>query len=80
MTPAPRSYRMAELVDQTGFSPRQIRRMIHAGVLPRCHGRGPNGYYTDTHLNRLLKIRREREQRRTLADFADYFNRGRVRP
>lgn len=78
-TPAPRTYPIAELVDQTGFSSHQIRRLIHAGVLPRAVGRGPTAYYTDVHLNRLLRIRKEREQRRTLADFADYFNRGRAR-
>lgn len=68
-----RVYRMDNLVEITGFSRRQIKRMIERGVLPKCHGRGPAGYYTDQHLNRLMKIRREREQRRTYEDFIEYF-------
>lgn len=69
---APRIYRIDTLTELTGFSARQIRRMIYRGAVPPCHGRGPHGYYTDLHLDRLMKIRRDREQRRTYADYAEW--------
>jgi hypothetical protein len=67
----PRIYRIDTLSEISGFSPRQIRRMIEFGAIPACHGRGPSAYYTDLHLNCLVRIRREREQRRTYADYAE---------
>ena len=70
----PRIYRMADL-NEIGFSRDVIRKYIKLGVLPHAHGRGPHAYYTDEHLNRLKAIRKEREGRATLADFAERFNR-----
>ena len=70
----PRIYRLDEL-KAVGFSGSQIRRLIHLGVLPHAHGRGPHAYYTDELLNRLKAIARERDNRCTLADFAERFAR-----
>jgi len=75
----PRIYRLDDLT-QVGFSRTQIRRFIHLGVLPHAHGRGPHAYYTDEHLDRLKVIARERDQRCTLADFAERFARRAPRP
>jgi DNA-binding transcriptional MerR regulator len=70
----PRIYRIDDLME-VGFSRYQIHRLVHLGVLPHAHGRGPTAYYTDEHVNRLKAIARERDQRCTLADFAERFSR-----
>lgn len=66
-----RTYDIDDLARESGCSRRTIAFYREIGVLPRAHGRGPTAFYTDQHLNILLRIRRDRDERRTLADWAD---------
>ena len=55
-----------------GFTPRQIRRLIWRGVLPRAHGHAPNAhYYSDLHLEMLRRIAHAADERRTRGDLRD---------
>jgi len=70
----PRTYSIAQLSEDTGFSKRMIRWYVSAGILPPANGRGPTAFYTDEHLRRLRAIQRERENRRTAADWRECFS------
>lgn len=62
----PRRYTIEELVEMTGVSRRTIRFYIEQGLLPPSAGRGRGGYYGGEHLERLLEIKRQREDGRSI--------------
>ncbi len=52
------NYTLQELSEQTGIGARTIRSYIHEHNLLRpAHGRGPNAYYDQDHLDRLQAIK-----------------------
>ena len=57
-----KQYTIQELSELTGFSRRTIRYYIQEGLLEPPAGRGRGGYYYDSHLNALSKIRRLQNQ------------------
>lgn len=60
-------YTIQELSELTGFSRRTIRYYIQEGLLKPPAGRGRGGYYYDSHLNALSKIRQLQNQGLKLA-------------
>jgi len=50
-------YTIEDLSERTGFSIRTIRYYIQEGILDPPPGRGRGGFYFDSHLQRLLKIK-----------------------
>jgi len=52
-----KQYTIQELSDITGFSRRTIRYYIQEGLLPPPAGRGRGGFYYDSHLQKLSKIK-----------------------
>lgn len=57
-----KQYTIQELSELTGFSRRTIRYYIQEGLLKPPAGRGRGGYYYDSHLNSLSKIRQLQNQ------------------
>jgi DNA-binding transcriptional MerR regulator len=57
-----KQYTIQELSELTGFSRRTIRYYIQEGLLKPPAGRGRGGYYYDSHLNALSKIRQLQNQ------------------
>lgn len=62
----PRRYTIEELIEVTGVSRRTIRFYIEQGLLPPSAGRGRGGFYDREHLERLLEIKRQREDGRSI--------------
>ncbi|RMG88209.1 MAG: MerR family transcriptional regulator [Candidatus Dadabacteria bacterium] len=60
-------YTIDDLVEKTGFSRRRIRYYVAEGLLDPPAGRGRGGFYFDSHLERLLEIRRLTDQGLRLA-------------
>lgn len=52
-----RAWTIDELVEKTGFSRRTIRYYVQEGLVPPPAGRGRGGFYYDSHLAVLEKIR-----------------------
>ena len=50
-------YKIDDLVERTGFSRRRIRYYVAEGLLDPPAARGRGGFYFDSHLQRLLRIR-----------------------
>ena len=66
--PAP-AYKLTELADAAGVTPRTVRYYIAQGLLPSPGRLGPHTRYDAAHLGRLLLIRSLQEDRRLpLAD------------
>ena len=63
-------YSIQELSELTGFSRRTIRYYIQEGLLEPPAGRGRGGYYYDSHLNKLSKIRQLQNQGLKLGSIA----------
>jgi len=59
---AMKQYGIDEICELTGFSRRTIRYYVQEGLLPPPAGRGRGGFYNDSHLERLRKIRALREK------------------
>jgi len=55
-------YTIQELSELTGFSRRTIRYYIQEGLLEPPAGRGRGGFYYDSHLKKLSKIRQFQNQ------------------
>jgi DNA-binding transcriptional MerR regulator len=52
-----KQYTIEDLCDLTGFSRRTIRYYVQEGLIDPPAGRGRGGFYYDSHLNKLLKIK-----------------------
>ena len=52
-----KQYTIEDLSELTGFPRRTIRYYIQEGLLEPPAGRGRGGFYYDSHLNKLLKIK-----------------------
>ena len=63
-------YLIQELSELTGYSRRTIRYYIQEGLLEPPAGRGRGGFYYDSHLNTLSKIRQLQNQGLQLASIA----------
>lgn len=61
-------YRIAELAQRTGVTPRTIRYYVAEGLLPPPTGAGPQRFYDPNHLLRLEAIQRLKEQYLPLAE------------
>lgn len=61
-------FRLNELVEVTGVSPRTIRYYIAEGLLPPPQGAGPAAVYTAGHRDRLLLIGRWKERHLSLRE------------
>lgn len=65
---------MADLVEETGLTPRTIRYYIKEGLLPGAHGRGPTASYDSGHLLRLRLIELLKNRRLPLDEIRDRLN------
>ena len=65
-----KQYTIQELSELTGFSRRTIRYYIQEGLLEPPAGRGRGGYYYDSHLQLLSKIRGLQRQGLNLSSIA----------
>ncbi|MFO7655141.1 MAG: MerR family transcriptional regulator [Candidatus Krumholzibacteriia bacterium] len=63
MSTEPRQYTLADLVDATGFSRRQIRFYITRDLVPGAGDRGPNATYGEETLRRLQMIARLKQMK-----------------
>ena len=63
-------YTIQELSELTGFSRRTIRYYIQEGLLEPPAGRGRGGFYYDSHLKKLSKIRQLQNQGLKLGSIA----------
>lgn len=54
---SPKKYIIEELSELTGFSRRTIRFYIQENIIEPPAGRGRGGFYFDSHLNALIKIK-----------------------
>lgn len=61
-------YRIAELAQRTGVTPRTIRYYVAEGLLPPPTGAGPQRFYDPSHLLRLEAIQRLKQQYLPLAE------------
>ena len=52
-----KQYTIEDLCDLTGFSRRTIRYYVQEGLIDPPAGRGRGGFYFDSHLQKLLKIK-----------------------
>ncbi len=59
-------YTIDEMSDRTGFSKRTIRYYVQKQIIDPPSGRGRGGFYNDSHLSDLLRIRQLRDQRLNL--------------
>lgn len=73
---SPARYTRTQIAALAGLSPRVVLRWQVKGLLPPTLGRGSHhggGAYTDEHLTRLLRIKRDLEANVSLADLADRY-------
>ncbi len=54
-------YTINDLVEKTGLSRRTIRYYVQEGLIEPPAGRGRGGFYNDSHLARLLRIKAQQE-------------------
>ncbi len=59
---AEQKYTIDELVEKTGFSRRTIRYYVQEGLIEPPAGRGRGGFYNDSHLAALLRIKAEKDR------------------
>jgi len=69
-----------DLTDLTGFSRRTIRYYIQEGLLDPPAGRGRGGFYFDSHLQRLLRIKSLQDQGLKLVEIRQILVKGRKEP
>lgn len=67
-----KSYSLDDLSRLSGFSIRTIRFYIQKGYIPPPSGKKRGSYYTDEHLELLLKIKRLASKHRQLKDIKDF--------
>lgn len=72
MSASLRTYTIDALMAE-GFTRREIYRYVYLGVLPHALGAGRSAHYTDQHIKILRDIKAARDERRTLADIASYW-------
>ena len=65
-------YTIDDLVALTGVSRRNIRYYVQEGLLPPPAGRGRGGFYYDSHLERLRRIRALQDQGLRLATIREH--------
>lgn len=63
-------YTIDQLCERTGLSRRTIRFYVQEEIIAPPAGRGRGGFYNDTHLGRLVKIRALQEKGLTLTAIA----------
>ena len=66
-----KKYTIAEISILTGFSRRTIRYYIHKNIIEPPSGRGRGGFYYNSHLSDLLKIRSLQEKGLNLSFIKD---------
>ncbi len=71
-----KKYTISELCDLTGFSRRTIRYYIQEGLLDPPAGRGRGGFYFDSHLEQLMKIRALQDKGLKLAAIQELLKEG----
>jgi len=71
-----RRFTIDELSELTGFSRRTIRYYIQEGLLEPPAGRGRGGFYYDSHLDKLLRIKTLQERGLNLATIAGLLQTG----
>ena len=59
-------FTIEDLAGRTGLSRRTIRFYVERGLLDPPAGRGRGGFYDESHLARLLEIKKAREEGRSL--------------
>jgi hypothetical protein len=64
----PRRYSIDDLADLAGITRRTVRFYVHEGLLPAPLGVGRGSHYDQSHLDRLLEVRRLQESGRSLED------------
>jgi len=57
-----KKYLIEDLCELTGFSRRTIRYYVQLGLIDPPAGRGRGGYYADSHLEKLMKIKTFQER------------------
>jgi DNA-binding transcriptional MerR regulator len=66
-----KKYTIEELSNLTGLSRRTIRYYIQKNIIKPPSGRGRGGFYYDSHLSNLLKIRSLQEKKLNLNSIKD---------
>ncbi len=69
------TYPRAALRDE-GFTERELQWFRRVNLLPKAVGTGPTAYYTDVHLAILRRIKRARDDYRSLADIREMLEMG----
>lgn len=72
----PDRYTIDQLVEMTGYSRRAIRYYVQENLLDPPAGRGRGGFYNDSHLARLQKIRSLQSQGMSLTAIKRLFTAG----
>jgi len=67
-----KKYTIEQLSELTGYSRRTIRYYIEEGLISAPAGRGKGGFYFDSHLNKLLVIRKLQERGMSLSAISVY--------
>jgi DNA-binding transcriptional MerR regulator len=76
----PKKYTIDDLSELTGFSRRTIRFYIQENIIEPPAGRGRGGFYFDSHLSGLLKIRQLQEKGLNLESIRRTINRNEDAP
>lgn len=63
-------YTIDELTEKTGYSRRTIRYYVQEGLIGPPAGRGRGGFYNDSHLDTLCRIRAQQEKGLSLGAIA----------
>lgn len=71
-------YTIDDLCDLTAFSRRTIRYYVQEGIIDPPSGRGRGGFYYDSHLQKLLKIKSLQEKGMSLIAIGKYLNQGKI--
>jgi len=66
-----KKYIIKDISDLTGFSKRTIRYYVQKKIIEPPSGRGRGGFYYDSHLSNLLKIRLLKERNLNLKSIRD---------
>jgi DNA-binding transcriptional MerR regulator len=73
-----KKYTIKELCELTGYSVRTIRYYIQEGLLEPPAGRGRGGFYFNSHLDQLNKIKALQEKGMKLNSMIEYFQKDQV--
>ena len=74
----PKKYTIEELSELTGFSRRTIRFYIQENIIEPPAGRGRGGFYFDSHLAGLSKIKELQDKGLNLDSIRKILNRGNI--